>query len=68
VRARLVLDEAQREIEAQPVAAVSVVRDSHVFPALEWILRSLKFGKNFPNLEMTFKGSRRKISRANREE
>ena len=34
VRARLVVDEAQREVEAQAVAAVAVVGDTHVFPCV----------------------------------
>jgi hypothetical protein len=38
------------------------------FPACMLFCGDLQFGKNFPNFEMTFKGVRRKISHANREE
>ena len=38
------------------------------FPAVLWFYGYRKFGKNFPNLELTFKGVRRKISRAYQEE
>ena len=34
VRARLVVDEPQRQVEPQPVAAVTIVRDPHDFPSL----------------------------------
>src|SRR6187397_2986195 len=38
------------------------------FPEVMWIRGCLQFGRNFPNLQMTFKGWRRKISLAFREE
>ena len=37
VRAGLVVDEAQREVEPQSVAAVAVVGDTHGFPCSVWI-------------------------------
>jgi hypothetical protein len=66
--ARLVLDETQCQVEPQPVPAVAVVGNTHVVAFPDAILVIRNFGKNFPNLEMTFKGVRRKISRAYREE
>jgi len=47
LRARLVLDEAQGEIETEPVAAVAVVGDAHGPPLRE---RSCNFWPNSPRI------------------
>jgi hypothetical protein len=63
-----VVDESQRQVEAQAVAAIAVVGDTHLFYPSLLFCRCSKFGKNFPNLQMTFKRVAGKISRAYREE